>query len=70
MDKQKCSVAFLHSQLFPLGGFGKAHHSHVQFSFVVRDALSKLELSQRIQRRKEIKKKIFSTINDDDIRNN
>ncbi len=33
------------------------HHSHLQFSFVVWDVFSKLELSQRIQRRKEIKKK-------------
>ncbi len=45
----------------------RAHHSHPQFSFVARDAFSKLELSQRIQRRKERKKKIFSPINDDNI---
>ncbi len=44
-----------------------SHHSHLEFSFAVEDAFSKLELSQRIQRRKEIKKKIFSLINDDDI---
>ncbi len=48
----------------------RAHHSHLQFSFVIGDAFSKLELSQRIHRRKEIKKKIFSPINDDDIQNN
>ncbi len=48
----------------------RAHHSHLQFSFVVVDAFSKLELSQRIQRRKEIKEKIFSLINYDDIHNN
>ncbi len=48
---------------------GRAHHSHLRFSFVVWDAFSKLELSQRIQRKKEIKKKIFSLINDDDIHN-
>ncbi len=38
---------------------GRAHHSHLQFSFVVGDEFSELELSQRIQRRKEIKKKYF-----------
>ncbi len=32
----------------------RPHHSHLQFSFVVGDAFPKLELSQRIQRRKEI----------------
>ncbi len=48
----------------------RAHHSHLRFSFVVRDAFSKLEHSQRIQRRKEIKKKIFLPINDKDIHNN
>ncbi len=32
---------------------GRAHHSHLQFSFVVRDAFSKLELSQRKKRNKE-----------------
>ncbi len=48
----------------------RAHHSHLQFSFIVGDAFSKLKLSQRIQRRKEIKKKIFSPINDDNILNN
>ncbi len=47
----------------------RAHHSHLQFAFVVGNVFSKLELSQRIQRRKEIKKKIFSPINDD-IHNN
>ncbi len=45
----------------------RAHHSPLQFFFVVEDAFSKLELSQRIQRRKEIKKNIFSPINHDDI---
>ncbi len=48
----------------------RAHHSYLGFSFVVRDVFSKLELSQRIQRRKEMKKKIFSPISDDDIHNN
>ncbi len=47
----------------------RAHHSHPQFSFVIRDAFPKLELSQRIQRRKEIKKN-FSLINDHNIHNN
>ncbi len=49
---------------------GRAHHSHLQFSFVVGYAFFKLEISQRIQRRKEIKKKIFSPIGDDNIHNN
>ncbi len=47
-----------------------AYHSHQRFSFIVGDAFSKLTLSQRIQRRKEIKKIIFSLINEDDIHNN
>ncbi len=38
----------------------RAHHSHLQFSFVIGDVFSKVELSQRIQRRKEIKKKKFT----------
>ncbi len=46
-----------------------AHHSYLQFSFVVRNAFFKLELSQKNQRRKEIKKNIFSPINDDDVHN-
>ncbi len=46
----------------------RAYHSHLQFSFVVGHAFSQLELSQRIQSRKEIKKIIFSPINYDDIR--
>ncbi len=45
-----------YSGKYSLSG-GRAHHSHLQFSFVVGDAFSKLELSQRIQRKKEIKKK-------------
>ncbi len=45
------------------------HHFHLQFSFVVGDAFSKLELYQRIQRRKEINEKIFSPIDDDNIHN-
>ncbi len=32
----------------------RAHHSHLQFSFVVGDAFSKLELYQRIPRRKNV----------------
>ncbi len=31
----------------------RAHHSHLQFSLVVGDAFSKLQLFQRIQRRKK-----------------
>ncbi len=42
----------------------RARHSYLQFSFVVGDAFSKLELSQRN------KEKIFSSINDDDIHSN
>ncbi len=48
----------------------RANHYHLHSSFVVKDAFSNIELSQRIQRRKEIKKKKFSPINDDDIHNN
>ncbi len=58
-----------HSGKYSLSA-SRAHHSHLQFPFVAGDAFSKLELSQRIQRRKEIKKKIFSLLNDDDIHNN
>ncbi len=48
----------------------RADHSHLQFFFVIGDAFSKLELSQRIQRRQKINKKICSLVNNDDIHNN
>ncbi len=63
MQQVSCSDEYFFSA-------SRARHSHLRFSFVVGDAFSKLELSQRIQRRNEIKKKIFSSINDDDIYNN
>ncbi len=43
---------------------------HLQFSFADGDAFSKLELFQRIPKRKEIKEKIFSPINDYGIHDN
>ncbi len=61
-------------QVSPSGEYSlsasRVHHSHLQFSFVVGGAFSMLKLFQRVQRRKQIKEKIFSPINDDDIHNN
>ncbi len=48
----------------------RAHHSHLQFSFVVGDGFSKLELSPKNSEKKKNKEKMFSPINDDDIHDN